>query len=143
MQVNENYITNHVETIKQKGLFLEKKGFEIAKINEYSIKYSHKDICSIEIYYGRYSDAAEVYVRFENNGVSRPEQYSIGWLRNIKKFEAGEKDIFKKTGEKIDKIADIFSLLGYLEDNYDDITNIQFCRKMQNKINENFKKGTW
>lgn len=143
MQTNENYITNHIEAIKQKALFLEKKEFEIAKISEYTIKYSHKDICSIEIYYGRYSDAAEVYIRFENNSVQRPEQYSIGWLSNMKKFEAGVKDIFRKPSEKVDKVADIFSLLEYLENNFDSVTNINYCRKMQNKINENFEKGIW
>jgi hypothetical protein len=91
----------------------------------------------------RYSDAAEVYIRFENNGLLKPEQYSLGWLRNMKKFEMGEKDIFRKSGETVNRLADIFSLLEYLHNNFDDVTNIEYCRKTQCKINDNFEKGIW
>lgn len=83
------------------------------------------------------------YIRFENNGLSWPEQYSLGWLRNMKKFEMGEKDIFRKSGEVVNKLADIISLLEYLQSNFDDVTDIEFCRKTQRKINENFEKGIW
>lgn len=42
----------------------------------------------------------------------------------MKKFEMGERDIFRKTGEMVNKLSDIFSLLEYLQDNLDDVTNI-------------------
>ena len=136
------FITNHIDTIKQKAIFLELKGFSIVEVNEYIIKYFRKDSCSIIIYYGRYTDRPEVDVRYENKG-SNPEHYSIGWFRNMKKFEAGEKNIFKNAEKKDDKLTIIFSLLEYLEINFDDVINLDFCRKTEKKINENFEKGLW
>lgn len=142
MQENDNLITNHVENIKQEAEFLKKKGYSVEKIGEYTMDYSCKDCCKIGIYYGRYTDMPEVSVRFENKSL-KPEQYSLGWFRNMKRFEAGEKDIFKKDGEKVDKLTAIFSLLKYLEDNFEDVTDIDFCRKTEKKINQNFEKGLW
>jgi hypothetical protein len=136
------YITNHVENIKRKSLFFEKDGFSVVEVNEYIIKYLCDYGCSISIYCGRYSDEPEVPVRFENKG-ARPEQYSIGWFRNLKKFEAGEKNIFKKDGQKGDKLTSIYSLLEYLEENFDNVIDIEFCRTTKKKINENFEKNLW
>jgi len=140
MHENEIYITKYVEEIKQKALFLEIKGFSVVEVSEFIIKYVREDSCYILIYYGRYSDRPEVSVRIENKG-SKPEQYSIGWFKNIKKFESGEKDIFEKIGDNDDKLTIIFSLLKYVESNLDKITDVDFCRNTQNKINENFTKG--
>lgn len=142
MQENDIYITNYVDVIKKKAKFLEAKGFFIVEVSEFIIKYQRKDSCFIGIYYGRYDDIPEVYVRFEEKR-SKPEQYSLGWFRNLKKFNAGEKDIFKKDGTKVDKLAAIFSLIEYLRDNFEDVTNIDFCRVTNQKINENFEKGLW
>jgi len=140
-------ITGHVEAIKQKAKFLEKKGFKLKEVNEYTMKYSHKHICSIEIYYGRYSDRASVDVCYENKSLPRAERYSVEWIRTMKKYEEGVKDIFgkaeEKAEEKVDKMADLFYLLDYLYINFDYLTNIEYCRKMENKINENFEKGIW
>lgn len=142
MRGNDIYITNNVDTIKKKAKFLDTKGFTVVEVTEFIITYSRKDSCSIIIYYGRYDDNPEVSVRFENKG-STPEQYSLGWFRNLKKFEAGEKDIFEKDGAKVGKLAAIFSLLEYLEDNFDDVTSLDFCRVAIKKINENLENGLW
>lgn len=142
MQGNDIYITNYIDAIKKKAKFLEAKGFYIVEVSEFIINYQRKNSCSIGIYYGRYDDIPEVYVRFERKG-SKPEQYSLGWFRNLKKFNAGEKDIFKKDGTKVDKLASNFSLLEYLRDNFEDVTNIDSCRVTKQKINENIEKGLW
>lgn len=124
---------------KEKSLVSQKNVFKVKNTNEYSITYSRDD----DIYYGRYSDAADVYIRFENYGLPRPEQYSLGWFRNMKMFEMSEAGILWETSNSIDKLAVIFSLLDYLQNNLGDVTNIEFCRKTQNKINEFFEKGLW
>lgn len=61
MQDKGNYITKYADDIKKKAQFLEKKGFSIVDISEYIIEYSSGNNCKIGIYYGRYSDAADVY----------------------------------------------------------------------------------
>lgn len=150
MQENDIYITNYVDIIKQKANFLEAKGFKVVEVTEFIIKYARMNSCSIIIYYGRYDDSPEVAVRFEDKE-SIPEQYGLGWFRNLKKIEAGENDIFIKDGEEVDKLTAIFSLLEYLEDNFEDVANIYFCRVtekkineiLEKKINENFEKGIW
>lgn len=142
MQENDIYITNHIDAIKQKANFLETKGFSVVEVSEFIINYANQDNCFIVIYYGRYDDEPEISVRFENKGLI-PEQYSLGWFRNMKKFEAGEKATVKRTGAKVDKLTAIFSLLEYLQDNFDDITDIDFCRRTRKKINENFERGLW
>lgn len=142
MKADDIYITNYVDIIKQKASFLETKGFSVMDVSEFIISYNRQNSCSIRIYYGRYDDLPEVSVRFENKGL-KPEQYSLGWFINLKKLEAGDKDIFQKEGLKVDKLTAIFSLLEYLEDNFDDITNVDFCRVTNNKINENFERGLW
>ncbi len=133
----------YVGDIRNKSSFLEEKGFSMINIDEYIIEYAYKNTCLIEIYYGRYSDTADVCIRFENSELSRPEQYSLGWIRNMIRFETGEKDIFGKFGETANKLANIISLLEFLNDNFDNATNIEFCRKIQRKINKNFEKGVW
>lgn len=143
MHGNPKYITKYVDAIKKKAVFLEENGFKVVNISEYTIRYSRGDICSVDIYYGRYSDAAEVYIRFENNGLSKPEQYSLGWFRNMKMFEKSVVGILGKLDDSADKLADIYSLLEYLKNNFGNVTNIEFCRKTQNKINECFEKGIW
>lgn len=61
----------------------------------------------------------------------------------MKMFEMSEAGILWETSNSIDKLAVIFSLLDYLQNNLGDVTNIEFCRKTQNKINEFFEKGLW
>ena len=63
----------------------------------------------------------------------------------MKRYEAGERDIFQKAREELakGKIFCILSLLEYLKNNFEDITNIDFCRKTEKKINENFDNGVW
>lgn len=137
MTEQDYYITKYVDVIKQHASFLTIKGFIITEISEYTIIYSNNN-CKIGIYYGRYSDEPDISVRFENHGMP-PEEYSIGWFRVLK----GGVFPYKKSEEEKDKLSEIFSLLTYLKSNINDVTNINFCRNAQNKINENFEKNIW
>lgn len=143
MGTQEYNMTKYVDRIRQKALFLEKRVFEVVEISEYSIKYKNNQNCGVVIFFGRYSEAPDVYIRFEGGQILIPEQYSLGWFRNLRSFQLGVKNIFRKTDEKADKLEVIYSLIEYLEENFEDVTNVAFCRNAQNKINENFEKGIW
>ncbi len=136
----EIYITSHVEAIKQRALFLKKKGFSLIEVSEFIMKFSCEKCCLIEIYYGRYTDNPNVFIRFENKG-EIPEQYGVEWLRTLERFQSEEK--FQKNNNKVDKLIAIFSLLDYLEQNFDNVTDIEYCRVANQKIEENFQMGLW
>ena len=151
MHNKDSYITNHVEEIRKNAKFLEDKGYSFKLNNKYIIEYSsntyiHQFECYIFIivYYKRYDNFPGVDIRFRINN-SIPEQYDLELFRNMKRYEAGERDIFQKAREELakGKIFCILSLLEYLKNNFEDITNIDFCRKTEKKINENFDNGVW
>lgn len=138
-------IEKYANVIKQKAQFLEQKGFILSEIDEYTIVYAHKrkDI-KVDIYWGRYTDFAEVGVRFKKPSGSW-EHFAMSWFRIIKKIEAGESyDSIVVTNPYINneegKLERILYLLEFLEENFDEFMNIQYCRKAEKKVNEYIEK---
>jgi len=138
MQGDEKYITKYVDNIRLRARFLEQRGFSVVEVSEFIIEYSCKDCCLIGIYYGRYSDEADIYIRFETKP---PENYDLSWFRILNEFEEGD-NVFGKV-EKEDKLTRIYNLLKYLEEHFEEVTDLYFCRNIRRKIHDNFEKGVW
>ena len=109
------------------------------------IEYINKrDDIIVGIYWGRYLDSAEVYISSQKPSGSR-EHFAMSWFNILKRFEAGESydSIVYETpyvNNEEGKLAEILFLLEFLEENFDELMNIQYCRKTEKKVNEYIEK---
>ena len=133
------YITPYVEKLQKAANFLLEKGYIVSDVSEYTIEYEKcQKNCNllsvleafpqkISIYSGRYIDAPEVEIRFENNP---PEIFYVGVMRNLHLFNVGEREEIIISDEKdLSKIERLYRDIEFLKENFDDITNLDSLRK--------------
>lgn len=117
--------------IMKRAYFLVEKNF-IFNYDDNSLVYSNGKIV-FTIYYERYSDDAGINITF-NKSFGKNVTFNVGWIAVV------SHSIEKYAG----RLEKILQLLDYIESNYQNITNIKYCKnndaKISNYINDLFEK---
>lgn len=114
------------EKILEAGKFLEELGYEVY-INKYSVRYSDGKII-FSVGYEKYDDMCDVDITF----LKHKEHFIIGWIWVVRK--GGQ---LINTEKSIDKIL---MLMEYVKNNYEKVTNIEWCQESRRMINEFFER---
>ncbi|MBF2599179.1 hypothetical protein IA929_04080 [Listeria seeligeri] len=114
------------EVIINSCQFLINFGYILTELKNDSITFSNKKIDFI-IGYERYDEISTLYIRFWQEN----ELFNIGWIA----FVRGE-----KSEEGQSKLDNITHLLDYIEKNYAEITNFQFCQESRKMIEDFMNK---
>lgn len=110
------------EVIKRNALFLEKRGYVISE-GAYSVDYTSKrEKISVNIIYAPNPDGRDIYIRF----LDRNEVFSVSWIAFIREGISGNDD----------KWEELLQLLKYVQENYDDITDYDFCLQSRELIDQ-------
>lgn len=124
------FITESADIIKKRANFLLKKGTKLKDENEFNIEYS-SDSLSISIVFERYADASDISIRF----IKENKSFSVGWIvRVYDDIEFNDYVINKK-----DKLINVLGLLNFIEDYYEKVTDINFCKDMMLKVDDFIK----
>ena len=117
--------------IMKRAYFLVEKKY-IFNYDDYSIVYSNGRIV-FTIYYERYSDEAGINITF-NKSFGKIVTFNVGWIAVVSHS-------IEICASRLEKIL---QLLDYIESNYQNITNIKYCKnngsKISNYINDLFEK---
>ena len=106
--------------IKQTAQFLENMGYTRTE-DRYSIKYTLNDIC-ISIIYPPNSDESEVNICF----IKKNKIFSVGWIALVRGDIKGSRE----------KIVNVKELLRYIENQYQQILDYQFCEETNHLIDK-------
>jgi len=115
------------DKILGKGAFLEGKGF-VPQENEYGVDYFNGKI-KIMAYYERYENRCGVDIKFPGN-----KHFQIAWIAFIRDgVETAQKELEEK----------IFVLIEYLERNFDNITDFEYCEESGKLLDKYFESEEW
>lgn len=110
--------------ILEAGKFLEEKGFEV-KTDEYSVRYYNGDVI-ISAFYERYEKYGDMDIKFIDGNY----HFIIGWIWVVRNGNRYIKE------EGLDKLL---MLMKFTKDNFDKITNLEWCQESRVLINEFFE----
>lgn len=110
--------------IKKTAEFLERLGY-IRTENQYSINYSLNAI-SISVVYPPISEESDVNIRF----IEKNEVFSVGWIALVRGNVTGSNE----------KIMNIKILLKYVEEQYRQITDYEYCVESNKLIDKYVEK---
>ncbi|MBR1442521.1 MAG: hypothetical protein IJ583_03190 [Firmicutes bacterium] len=116
---------NDLKIILKEGKFLTDIGYTVSH-NEYYVTYSRHDI-KFMIGFEPYDDTSNVNILF----IDKNEPFDIGWIAFVR-------DNIKISAYK--KTENIISLLHYINKNYTNITNYQYCKESTPLIAEFIQK---
>ncbi|MDF2487089.1 MAG: hypothetical protein K0R46_3257 [Herbinix sp.] len=126
----KHFITASSDIIKKRANFLIEKGFVLQNEDEFIIHYS-SNLCLVEIVFERFDDISDINIRF----LEKNKSYSISWiLRVFEEVNYNDYMINKK-----DKLINVLGLLNFIEDYFENVTDIVFCESMMGKV-EDFPK---
>lgn len=114
---------NEKQIVLSNATFLLKKGFTMA-VNDNTIIYSNSKN-QIIITFESYSD---ISIKF----IEKNEIFSVGWIACVRK------------NLKIDpheRLSNILKLLIYIKENYNDLTQLSFCRDSNNLVDDFINKN--
>lgn len=116
------------EEIEKSGKFLENYGYRRSE-NQYSINYCLNNV-SINIIYPPNSEESEINIHF----LDKNEVFNVGWIALVRENIKGCNE----------KLVNVKKLLNYIEKNYFQIIDYQFCadsNKLVNKyVEEHYKE---
>ena len=104
--------------IKKEAEFLESLGYTRTE-DQYSINYRLNDIC-ISIVYPPNSDESDVNIRF----IEKNQVFSVGWIALVRADIRGNND----------KFINVKELLKYVENQYLQIKDYQYCVESNNLV---------
>ena len=113
---------NEKNAILQNANFLVKMGYTV-EVNDYIIVYSRPEN-QIIITFEPYSDVSDMSIKF----LEKNEFFSIGWIVFV------QSDLKLNVHKRLDNIL---SLLNYLSQNYESITDYNYCLE-SNKLIDDF-----
>lgn len=108
--------------IKMGAGFLESIGYTIIREDPYGIEYQLNNICII-IGYPPREEFSNVLVKFINENIC----FDVGWIAVVRK------NLYTN---QCSKLEGVLSLLMYIKENYDEITNISYCKDSDILIDE-------
>jgi hypothetical protein len=131
MNPNKYFITASSDIIKKRANFLIEKGFVLQNEDEFIVRYS-SNLYLFEIVFERFDDISDVTIRF----LEKNKSFSMNWvLRVFSEVNYNDYMINKK-----DKLINVLGLLNFIEDYFDNVTNIDFCESMMGKVEGFLKK---
>lgn len=113
------------EKIIEKGKFFEERGY-VVETDDFSVKFI-KDNIKFMAYYERYEESSSFDIKF----IEGNKHFSIGWIWFVRN---GEKHIKEKG---IDKIL---MLMEYTRENFDKITDIEYCYENRRMLEAYFER---
>ena len=116
---------DEIKIILKEGKFLTDIGYTISH-NDYFITYSN-DTFKFMIGFEPYDDTSNAVILF----IDKNEAFNVGWIAFVR-------DNIKISAYK--KTENIISLLHYINKNYTNITDYQFCKDSRTLISEFIKK---
>lgn len=117
MKISEN----EIQKILESGSFLIEKGYVVA-CNEYDISYT-KDGILFKIAFEPYSDISSVSIWFRENN----KEFNIGWIAFVRE------NIRTNPHERL---ANAVILLNYINNNYHDVSNYEFCEESEKMVDD-------
>ena len=112
--------------ILEAGKFLEELGYEV-EIGEYSVIYNN-GIIRFDADFERYENVCDLDIKF----VEQNKHFIIGWIWVVRNGNQ-----YITTGECADKII---MLMEYLKNNYEKVTDIEWCEESREMINTFFER---
>lgn len=106
--------------IEKSAKFLERLGY-VRTEDPYSINYSLNNIC-ISIVYPPNSEESDVNIRF----MEKNQVFSVGWIALVRDNISGNNDKFMNVKE----------LLKYVENQYSQIKDYQYCVESNNLVDK-------
>ncbi len=100
--------------IKKRLKFLENLGYTIIREDSYVMEYQLNNICII-IGYPPREELSSITIKF----IRENKCFDVGWIAVVRK------NIYTN---QCSKLEGVLSLLMYIKENYDEITNFSYCR---------------
>lgn len=104
-------------------------GFFESYSDEYFVKY-RKDDLEIQIFFGRYSDRPDIYVRYEDEDI--PEQYSTASMLFFDELEDGIGNSLKD----LDDSSRLKRISEYFIKNYKTMLEKSICKAKKSKLDD-------
>ena len=120
---------NDKKEIIKRASFLKRKGYHIGKPDDYSVDFfNEKKNIRISMFYERYDEHCDVSIRF----LKEHESYYASWFA-----------FFANSKKKVDfyrKVDRIIYLLKFVEKNYKNLIDLEYCRLTQAEMSKQLKK---
>ena len=113
------------DIIIEKASFLLNYGYDLDQITDTNIRYTNEHN-RISISYNKFDDLSSISVFFFNEN----ELFNVGWIAFI------QSDLILNLKQKLDNVE---QLLKYMEENYNNIVDVNYCTESRHKVEEYIK----
>lgn len=103
-------------------------GFQMTDKDEYSIKYKKNNVL-LQIFFGRYSEKPDIFVRFEDESI--PESFTVSSMMFIDEQSRGNNSL-----KDIDIADRLIYLIRYFGQNSGVLLTKKYCRERKKDVNK-------